>query len=64
MGARDSIDWCQHQIDNAQDRLADIARGARFSVNGQDITSSISEKATDIIASMTKLIRAYTKLLR
>jgi hypothetical protein len=64
MSARDNIDWCQRQIDNAKDTLAGIAGGCRTFVNGEEITSNIAAKATAIIAGMTALIGAYSMLLR
>jgi hypothetical protein len=40
MRAHDGIKWCRRQIDNAQDTLENIASGARYFVNGEEITAS------------------------
>ena len=52
MSAHDGIKWCRRQIDNAQD-------GARYFVNGEEITASKVAKATAITGLMTALIAAY-----
>ncbi|WP_316196115.1 hypothetical protein [Bradyrhizobium sp. SZCCHNRI3052] len=64
MSARESIDWCQRQIENAQEKLSNIGDGARYFVNGEEITGSVAGKATAIVTAMTALIGAYTLFLR
>jgi hypothetical protein len=59
MRAHDGIKWCRRQIDNAQDTLENIASGARYFVNGEEITASRVAKPTAIIGLMTALIAAY-----
>ena len=62
MGNRDSIDWCNDQIDSARDTLKSIDAGERRYINGEEITGSVAAKATAIIATMTALITAYMLL--
>jgi hypothetical protein len=48
MRAHDGIKWCRRQIDNAQDTLENIASGARYFVNGEEITASKVAKHCEV----------------
>jgi hypothetical protein len=56
--AHDGIKWCRRKTDNAQDTLENIASGARYFVNDEEITVSKVAKPTAIIGLMTALIAA------